>query len=494
MRRNATGWAIVAGLAASSVTASAQARDLTKNELKALAEISTAAEAGKCETVLKRAQPLVERRRQALPNDLLAALYEAMVDCHVESERIDLAYPLALRGTALAESTTRLWYIRFYGDIEKKRYDQAAATLEAMTRGHGAALNQFPLSSMWSFIREMKDAGASGTRTRVLKLLASDSYAPAETFGSNDGFRFSYAKDRLAAGDSAAAAPVIRELEDPQNIAKAILDPRMRVHLSDGDVKAAAERRLARHREWIAREPDRLRPLIYAAENLRQLGRAGEAIDLLKSAEPRLAKLSAAEESDFVNWWWNELAMAYEQARRPDETVAAYRMGIKVGEDGLANVSQLINLAIAQNRFGRPADALETLATRDLSSSDASPYGIMLYRRARACALHLSGRGGEGARDVEYVRSHEKDAPAAVTDLYLCLGDMEAAAASAIGRLDDPELRAEMLLELSDFDLAPPPMQTDRTAQNLQALKKRPDVQAAMKRAGGTRRFNIAEI
>lgn len=118
----------------------------------------------------------------------------------------------------------------------------------------------------------------------------------------------------------------------------------------------------------------------------------------------------------------------------------------------------------------------------------------MLYRRARACALHLSGRGGEGAQDVEYVRSHEKDAPAAVTDLYLCLGDMEAAAASAIGRLDDPELRAEMLLELSDFDLAPPPMQTDRTAQNLQILKKRPDVQAAMKRAGGTRRFNIAEI
>lgn len=255
MRGNWTGWAIAAGLAASSPAASAQARELTKSELKALSEIGIAAEAGKCETVLKRAQPLVERSRQALPNDLAATLYEMMADCQIEAKRIDLAHALALRATALAESSPRLWYIRFYGDIEKKRYDDAAATFEAMTLGHSAALNHFPLDSMWSFIREMKDAGASGTRTRVLKLLASDSYAPAETFGSNDGFRFSYAKDLLAAGNSVAAAPVIRKLEDPQNIAKASLDPRMRVHLADGDVKAAAERRLARHREWVAREP-----------------------------------------------------------------------------------------------------------------------------------------------------------------------------------------------------------------------------------------------
>lgn len=494
IRKNTVGWAIAAVLAAAGASAPAQTGALTKAEIKALSEIGAAAEADNCQALLKRAQPLVDRRQRQLPNDLAAALYEMMADCHIRAERVDLAHGLALRGTALAESTPRLWYVRFYGDLDKKRYGDAAATLEAMTQGHSAALNHFPVPSLWSFLEVMKDAGAAVERTRVLKLLASEAYAPAETFGSNDEFRFSYAQDRLAAGDTAAAGPVVRKLEDPRNIAAASLDPRMRGYLTELNVRAAAEKMLARHREWVAREPDRLRPLVAAAENLRQLGRAKEAIDLLKTAEPRLDKLTATEDSDHVNWWWNELARNYELLRRPDEVVEAYRMGMKASEGGLPNVSQLINLALVQNRLGRPGDALATLAVRDLSAKDASPYGHMLYRRARACALHLSSRGAEAAADVAYIKSHEKDAPAAVTNLYLCLGDMEAAAASAIRRLDDPELRPDLLLELSDYELAPPLLPTDRVAQNLQALKKRADVQAAIQRAGGTRRFNLAEI
>jgi tetratricopeptide (TPR) repeat protein len=494
IRKNGVRWAIAAVLATASANTAAQTGALTKAELKALAEIGAAAEADNCQTLLKKAQPLVDRRQRALPNEVAAALYEMMADCHIKAERIDLAHGLALRGTALAESSPRLWHVRFYGDLQKKRYGDAAATLDAMTQGHGAALNHLPLPWLWALLQQMKEAGADAERTRILKLLASEAYAPAETFGSNDGFRFVFAQDRLAAGDTASAGPVVRELEDPHNIAMASLDPRMRGYLAEVDVRAAAEKMLARHREWIAREPDRLRPLIAAAENLRQLGRAREALDLLKTAEPRLDKLTGEEDSDRVNWYWNEVARNYEFLRRPDEVVEAYRNGMKASEDGVPNVSQLINLALAQNRLGRPGDALATLAARDLSAKGASPYGIMLYRRARACALHLSGRGAEAAADIAYVKSHEKDAPGAVTDLYLCLGDMEAAAASAIRRLDDPELRPDMLLELSDYDLAPPPLPTDRIARNLEALKTRADVQAAIKRAGGTRRFNVAEI
>jgi tetratricopeptide (TPR) repeat protein len=416
-----------------------------------------------------------------------------MAGCHLQAKRLDQAYSLALRGTALVESSPELWNIRLDIEAWQKRYAEAVTTLEAMTQGHGAALNAIRLGWMWELLQGLKDSGATEARTRALKLLASDAYAPAETYGSNDGFRYSYAQDRLAAGDLAAAGPVVARLEEPFNIAAASLDPRMRGFLPSVDLAAAATKGLARHQEWMARQPDRLRPLIAAAQNLRQLGRPKEALAVLKSAEPRLDKLTEAEDSDHLNWWWNELAITYEVLNRPDEAVDAYRKGAKANEDGVPNVSQLINLALAQNRFGRPKDALATLATRDLSSEGASPYGTMLYRRARACALHLDGRGGEGAADVAYIRSHEKDAPGSVTDLHLCLGDMEAAAASAIRRLEDPELRPVLLLELSDFDLAPPPLATDRTARNLDLLKKRPDVKAAIDRAGGTRRFNVAE-
>jgi hypothetical protein len=480
-------------IVASSGAAWAQAGGLTKADLKVLAEIAVAAEAGNCDLVVKRAGPLVERRRRNLPADLTASLYEAMVACHVEAKRLDRAYSLALRGTALAESTPQLWQMRLEIEAWEKRYADAASTLEAMTQGHGATLNAIRLDWIWELLRAMKDSGAAEARTRTLKLLASDAYAPAEAYGSNDGFRLSYAQDRLAAGDSAAAGPVVARLDEPFSIATASLDPRMRGFLPNVDLAAAAAKSLARHQEWMAREPDRLRPLIAVAQNLRQLGRGKEALAVLKSAEPRLPKLTAKEDSDHVNWWWNELAITYETLHRPDEAVEAYRNGSKASEGGVPNVSQLINLALAQNRFGRPKDALATLAQRDLSAEGATPYGIMLYRRARACALHLDGRGAEGSADVAYIRSHEKDAPGAVTDLYLCLGDMEAAAASAIRRLEDPEDRPVLLLELSDFDLAPPPFATDRTARNLELLKKRADVKAAIDRAGGTRRFNVAE-
>lgn len=495
MRRigNVTWWMIAAALTTGGAAA-AQSDGLTKAEMNALAKISAAVEANDCNAVLKHSRPLVEPRQHALPGDLAAALYDMIAFCHIEAKRFDQAYAAALLGTALAESTPRLWYIRLHSEAEKKRYTDAAATLEAMTQGHGAALNDLPLASVWGLLRTMKDAGAAEARTRVLKLLASDAYAPSETFGSNDSFRFDYAEDRIAAGDRAAAGPIIGRLEDPQNIAAASLDPRMRGYLPGVDVRTAAEKMLARHREWIAREPDRLRPLIAAATNLRQLGRAQEALDLLRTAEPRLDKLTAGEDSDYLNWWWNELARTYEMLRRLDEAAEAYRKGMKASEDGAPNVSQLINLALAQNRYGRPKDALATIGARDLSTDGASAYGIMLYRQARACALHLDGRSGEAAADLEYVKSHEKDAPGAVTDLHLCMGDLDSAAASAIRRLDDPELRAAALLELSDLDLAPPPLPSDRAAQNLQALKKRADVKAAVARAGGTRRFNVAEI
>jgi tetratricopeptide (TPR) repeat protein len=487
-------WAVAAALAASAGAAPAQAERLTEAELKALAEIGIAAEAGNCDPILKRGQPLVQRRARVLPGDVAAGLYELIAECHLDAKRPEQAHGPALSGTALPESTARLWYLRLQAEGTLKRYDAMAATLEAMTQGHGAALNDIQLPWIWGLLREMKDAGATDARMRTLKLLASDSFAPTETFGSNDDFRFEYAQTLLAAGDSGGVGAVVSSLEAPDNIAAASLDPRMRGHLRSTDVGAAAAKMLARHREWIAREPDRLRPLIAAATNLRQLGRAQEALDLLRTAEPRLDKWSDAEDKDHLNWWWNELALTYEALRRPDEAAKAYRTGMAASEGGRPNVSQLINLALALNRFGRPNDALATLAVRDLSTSGASPYGIMLYRRARACAHHQLGRGAEASADIDYIRKHEKDAPLAVTELFLCLGDMEAAAASAIRRLEDPELRAAMLLDLSDYELETPPLPTDRIAANLERLKKRPDVQAAVARAGGTRRFNVAEI
>jgi len=68
---------------------------------------------------------------------------------------------------------------------------------------------------------------------------------------------------------------------------------------------------------------------------------------------------------------------------------------------------------------------------------------------------------------------------------------MDGAAAATIRRLDDPERRAGALLQLSDYDPPPANGSHDPIDLRLGDLKHRPDVRAAIGRAGGTRRFIV---
>jgi hypothetical protein len=71
----------------------------------------------------------------------------------------------------------------------------------------------------------------------------------------------------------------------------------------------------------------------------------------------------------------------------------------------------------------------------------------------------------------------------------LCLNDMDGAAAALIRRLNDLDRRQEALMEMSDFDPPPVPRPAGSLLPRLEKLAQREDVKAAIKRAGGTRRF-----
>ena len=78
-----------------------------------------------------------------------------------------------------------------------------------------------------------------------------------------------------------------------------------------------------------------------------------------------------------------------------------------------------------------------------------------------------------------------------MADLYLCLGDMDGAAAAFIRRLEDPDRRADALLQLSDYDDPPVKRPPHPVHSRLEALKSREDVKAAIEKAGGIRRFRL---
>jgi hypothetical protein len=115
----------------------------------------------------------------------------------------------------------------------------------------------------------------------------------------------------------------------------------------------------------------------------------------------------------------------------------------------------------------------------------------MEMRMARGCAHAVAGHEAEAKAELDYLLGHEPDHPEAVSDLLLCMADLDGAAASFIRRLDNPDQRVPALVQLSDYDPPPVPDPNDPIQTGLPKVKARADVRAAIARAGGIRRFPL---
>ena len=494
--------------------ASAAPQSSDGKAMETMRKIAEAAERKDCKTILRLGVPLIEARKASgLPGELEAANYALVILCEVEGGLNDRAYAHALRGTALDHASDDLWALRFALEVDGKRYEEAVKTIEAMAQGRGAALNEISINGLYRFEGELKDAGKNALRKRLLAVLASDTYDPKDLYLPADGFRLLYARLLLREGDATGARRIVTTLRTPSQLAEASVDRDLRGFLpADFDVRPAVESALAVYREAMARDPDRLMPIIDTANTLRQLGRGEEALTLLQGAERRLedaetnrfvgedaneAAEPAASDSGFTDefehlpWFWDSYAKTQEMLGRYHDAVKAYGQGGAVDEAGALNVSQLLNLADMQVRFGRYDDALRTIAVFNDPKRERSPYGEMVLRYVRGCSLALAGKAAEAASDVEFAKAHAGDHPGAHSHLLVCTGDMDGAAAAIIAQLEDPDRRGRMLLKMSEYDDPPVALPADPTEPRYKALKARADVKAAMDRAGGTRRFRI---
>jgi len=471
-------------------SAAAEKAPPAKRNLAVVQQMHEAYARDDCKTVIALGVPLVDGKGAAsLPDEYLAYAYDIVTSCESGAD----AHRHALQGTALEGSSDFLWRLRLVIEVDEKKHEAAVSTIEAMVQGRGAALNSAPMEWMWRLDSDLEKEGKTDLRLRLLSVLGGDSYAPEEYYGPAGGFQYDYAVMLAEAGKTDEARAVVARLETPSSLASASLDSRLRAFLSgDPDIRAAAERSLARHKDAIARHPDRLEPLLLAARDLRQLGRPAEALKLLEPAAGRIDDPeSFTDRAKRLNWWWNDVGYLHLQLGHYDQAVAAFRKGAEIVESGSPNVSQVINLAQIQNSYGRGEEALKILAVFEAPERSLSPYGHMALRYNRGCANAVAKRPADAAADLAYIRAHPKDAPGMLGSLLLCLGDMDGAAAEFIRRLDSADTRTAALIELSDYDDPPVAVPLDPAEARIPALKARPDVKAAIARAGGIRRFRV---
>lgn len=461
--------------------------------LKPLQQIAAAVEKEDCETVLRLGVPLLDRRPVSVGAEQLPLLYHMVATCELRARRLDKGYAYVRAGTLLENSSDELWLLRLLTEGMRDDWHAAVATLEAMSQGRGAVLNALPLELVYDIQRRVKAGGDKALYRRLLRVLSSEEYYPEAAYGPLDEFRTEYAALLVDARDLLGARKAVAQLQTPRGLAHAMLDPRLRALVPPtADVRAAAEASLERRRQAIGRFPDRLGPLVLAAGDLRLLGRSREAVELLETARPKIADKNAFADRDrMLNWWWQGLASSYVNLGEYALAMAAYRNGAGERELGSLNVSQLINMAQAEIAFGHADEALKTLAAFDEPGRHGSPFGEMQMHANRGCAYSQTGQRAKAEAELAFVKAHEKDAPGALSELLLCLGDMDAAAASYIRRLADPDQRVDVLLELSDYDDPPVAVPEGPAEEALTKLAKRADVIAAAKGAGGTLRFKV---
>jgi tetratricopeptide (TPR) repeat protein len=491
---SATNWrsrgltAVVLAAAASGLALSPAAAD-DASDLRAF---GVAVQRDDCAAVLKRGEPLLAPGRR-LPAELESPVYETVVGCAYRRGSKQKAEDYAIRGSRLESASDDLWRLRLGLELDEKQLDAAVATVEEMSQGRGAALNKIPITWLRQLGDQLREGQRTEERKRLLKILSADAYAPEESVGDAQGVHYDYAVLLAEEGDAAGARAMVRTLTDPGLLAEMMFDPRFRGILpADLDLRSVAETQLTREKEAAARHPDRLDPLINAAIDLRRLGRPQESLTLLQSVSGQIEdKTAFKDRDDKLPWYWDALARTYVALGRYEEAVAAFRKGIAVGEREGLNVSQTINLAHAQVQFGHGEDALQTLSGFDDPKRQASPYGLMEMHLARGCAQAAAAHPGAAAADLAFARAHEKDHPEALADLYLCLGNMDEAAAAFIRRLQDPDRRAQALKQLSDYEERPSSMPAPLFERQYKALKARPDVRAAIEQAGGLRRIPL---
>ena len=482
-----------------AVGAEDRAPDVAKvrSTMAKLRKAADAAEAGNCKSATGIIVPMLDGHDPSLPAEMVGAAYHVAISCEISLGRSADAYRHALAGSALDNSDDELWRMRLALELDDHRTEAAVVSVETMSQGRGAALNALPVRWFYQFDRQLRGQNVPGLRRRLLTILSANAYVPKDQApGATDGFRHGLANMLLDAGDRAGAAALLADIGSPSELADIFLDPRLRPLLPGSfDLRAAVEQHLATMRTFAALHPDTINPVVMAAIDLRLLGRPQESLDILhalRGVEDGGATFVDADEQ--LVWWWDAVGRGHVQLNQYDAAVAAFRKGGEKQESGGLNVSQVINLATFQLDFARPGDALTTIGAFDAVHRPASPYGTMLIYFTRGCAQARLNRPAEAATALKYIQEHDKDAPGVLTDMLLCGGDLDGASASILRLLDDPETRPDMLRRVAIFDAAVVALPPNPLKVNFDKVIARPEVQAAIQRAGGAQRIHLQKV
>lgn len=393
------------------------------------------------------------------------------------------------QATALPDAGTEDWLARY--EIARASGDtgEALHSLAVVARRFPAALNRFPDNGLFQWPqRAMGLTGGENDAFELTDVLAT-TWTPRDPFIDRDSLRRVRIDGLLKRNRLDEALASAREIDDPDTLIGMRADKRYdtltQAHPEVFDIKAKNVARLARIDALLMVHPKRLSGQVARAKALLDLNRADEALAVADAAIALArADTEAFEDTDeHLAWAIDSQHTALSMLGRGDEALDAIEIAARVPEHGETNVSQTLNLSVAQLRAGRVRAALST--AKSVSVANSSPYGRSVALWVIACANAESGDLRASDVAIGELRGLGAEGVANLYIALMCRGDLDSAAGLLIDRLKDPARRYEALATLQI--LPPAPHQSpldDRREKQETLLRARPDVRDAVEVVG----------
>lgn len=449
-------------------------------------EIFAGVRSADCAAYLSRAVDITRSpafERDESKDDQVVYLWQ-VATCAMKEGEHEIAFDHADRATRLKPDIPELQLIRLDLGLYHDRPEASLDALDVLSRispdqVRGADVEL--ISHLLRASREVDDTGDG--ELQAYAALERAAYRPPAPY-FDDFLRMGHARLLLERGRAAESRKRLVGITDIDSVVEMRVD-----RLYDGlrgepsfeallDVEAAVERDIDRSRKAMLANPRLMEAVYLHAMVLLTAMRDREGLALVQDALHRDADHEAfADGEEFRNWLLNLHGYFLYNLGRVDEGRAALREAAGLLERGDVNVSNNINYGRFLILEGRARDALELLP----KIGEPSPYGRGWIELLRTCAGAQLGDAGLKRAGLEYLKAHESDNPAALTQALLCVDDLDAAAAQMIRRLENRKTRRDALLALqtspprSDAGLPYRKLLYDQYA----ALRARPDVRKA---------------
>ena len=446
------------------------------------------------------ALPLMKRVIEApafeyLPLDRRRALLTSASGVAFTLDDYKLAQTYAIRACALPDPSPHVFQIRLYASFYLDDWPDAAQALMyiAKTPKALAAVND---DVIFRIINELKKSATNAaTSFDLMAALYAASWKIDGIYEPSYVWR-DYAIALIERQRTAEAKKSLLRIQQPSSLISIRVDKRFGPIFKSSpeifDIDKAVNADIGNLRKLMRESPRSMLAVMQLTYALLKARRYDEVLSLTNDVMQKMnehagTKPAYDDGNEKFIWILNNRAIALGGLGRRDEELELLVRAARRPEHGEPNVSQAINLGEFYCELGRPKDALFAI----LDVEKTSPYGKSQMELVHLCAgLQLEDKEAV-ASALNYLKEHQADSPRTYQGALIDVQDFDGAAAILIGRLNDPSLRADALVEVQNYiDPTDLPWPT-KSREHFRTVINRDDVQNAIQKVGRIESFNL---